>query len=164
MALMAADCAGLHCGRSPQTGGGAVHAALPSATLSANSPPPTIGSSIVRPRAIPVQLEGLTVWSGSATYARRPSVTDPHSPAPSIPPLPIRVLHSTLPVAASSPWTTPDFWPTIRRRWPDGSVISIGGDPKSTSGPLAAGQLVGSAPPHARFHASPLVSWLIHLI
>src|SRR5262245_53175679 len=161
---MAADCAGLHCGRPPQPGGGAVHADLPSATFNANSPPPTIGSSIVRPRAIPVPLAGLTVWSDSAMYARRPSVAEPHSTPPNMPPLPMRVLHRTLPVAASRPWTTPDFWPTISRRWPDGSVTSIGGDPKSTSGPLAAGQLVGSAPPHARFHASPLVSWLIHLI
>src|SRR5215471_20701051 len=76
----------------------------------------------------------------------------------------MRVLHSTLPLLASRPCTTPDFWPTTSRRSPFGSVTSIGGDPKSKSGPLPAGQFAASTPPQARFQASPLVSWLTHLI
>ena len=47
---------------------------------------------------------------------------------------------------------------------PDASVTRMGGDPKSTSGPLASGQFVGSGPPHARLNASPAVICCDHLI
>src|SRR5215471_2005403 len=46
---IAADCAGLQEGRSPQTAGGAAQTFAPVSTFSAKSPPPALGSATIRP-------------------------------------------------------------------------------------------------------------------
>src|SRR5258706_9094887 len=114
---IAADCEGLQLGRSPQSGGAALHTCLPVATSSANNPPPPFGSNTRRPPA-PYDFS-LKVMSDSATYIFFPSLAEPHWIPPKVPPRPTRVCHRIAPLfSASRPCATPFFWLTSSTPFP----------------------------------------------
>jgi hypothetical protein len=58
----------------------------------------------------------------------------------------------------------PDFCPATSARRPFASETSIGGDPKSKSGPFTSGQFVVSWSRHAVFQASSVVICFDHRI
>src|SRR5580700_6469600 len=88
--VSAADCAGLHPGRGPQSGGGANQTLLPSETFKAVRPPPTAGSRI-RMDAPFSPVTRFPAPSETAAYTLRPSYDIPHWTPPLAPPLPTRV-------------------------------------------------------------------------
>ena len=100
---------------------------------------------------------------GSGTRGRRSAQRCGLRPRPcpnARPPTPCpglsRRCQRSLPVAASSKCTTPDFCPATSTSVPSASVASTGEAPKSKSGPSSLGQLGPLRKPHAMLKASPL--------
>src|SRR6185369_12773834 len=146
IAALGAESAGLQDGLSPHALGRATQACDPFVSRIANSPPPTSGFRPPRPRAI----GSLKVMSETGTYMFVPSLDDPHSMPPSIPPFPISVVHSLAPLSSgSNACTIPDFCPATRIRLPVASGSRMADCPKSWSGPAFCGQFVVSALVHA---------------
>src|SRR5580700_9796893 len=129
MDVSAADCAGLHPGRVPQSGGGANQSLLPSETLRAVRPPPTAGSRI-RTDAPSAPVTRFPAPSETAAYTLRPSNDIPHWTPPLAPPLPTRVCHTTSPfLSGSKAYTMADFCPARISSRPSGVIIRMGGEP-----------------------------------
>src|SRR2546425_11437817 len=77
-----------------------------------------------------------------------------------MPALPTRVCHNTAPWrSGSTACTTPDFCPATSARRPLGSVIRMGAEAKSKSGPSDSAQFDLSVSRQAVFHASETVTW-----
>src|SRR6185312_9245036 len=83
------------------------------------------------------------------------SAAMPHWMPPLAPPLLIVFLQTTLPLlSGSSPYTSPDFWPTRRMSLPFGKERRIVAEAMSTSRSGLAGQLGFPGRPQLAFHAS----------
>src|SRR5438105_3202203 len=93
IAVTAADWAGEHRGREPHLGGGELQTCLPSASRSANIPPPWLGSASVEV----LKVSMMRLMSETATYTFVSSAAEPHCTPPMVPPLATRVCHSTSP-------------------------------------------------------------------